>query len=127
MTLNIYLLSLPASFGGATRFFASSPYEHPNIPATYRNQPVQGCAALFRDFLWHDGEEVTGGQRKYLLRTDVVYERRVGFDFERVTEGWSEERKGSKALSLAEGLEDAGRSEEAVWWYKRALRFGVGG
>ncbi|PMD40324.1 hypothetical protein L207DRAFT_511830, partial [Hyaloscypha variabilis F] len=121
MTINIYLASLPLSHGGATRFLAPS---HEVIASI---QPVLGQALLFRDDLWHDGEELSGGV-KYLLRTDVMYSRDEEFDFERLGEfegvygALGDERKGRKALAIAEGLEDAGRGEEAVVWYKKAFR-----
>jgi hypothetical protein len=117
MTINIYLSSIPSSSAGATRFLSPT---HEVLAAV---QPVLGQALLFRDDVWHDGEEVKEGV-KYLLRTDVMYWRDEEFDFERLCEGDGEmgsERRGRRALAIAEGLEDAGRGMEAVEWYKKAF------
>jgi len=86
-----------------------------------RIQPIQGTAAVFRDTLWHDGEELIAGE-KYLLRTDVIYEREVPFDFEAMYRNLDNDGKRIKALLLAEALEDAGNGEEAIKWYKMAMR-----
>lgn len=124
----MYLNTVPVEHKGATR--ALSP-PHPSAPSTVlgKVQPLQGSAAVFRDNLWHDGEELVAGE-KYLLRTDVMYEREVEFDFETVYGvgglGLDDGGKGRKALMIAEGLEDAGNSEEAVEWYKRAFRLAPG-
>ena len=117
MTINIYLASIPSSSAGATRFLS------PTQDVLAAVQPVLGQALLFRDDVWHDGEEVKQGV-KYLLRTDVMYWRDEEFDFERLCEGDAEmgsEKRGRRALAIAEGLEDAGRGEEAVVWYKKAF------
>jgi len=69
-TVNIYLNE--EFENGATRFFdndSDQPY------AKYK--PLTGSALIFEHFtesLMHDGEEVQDGV-KYLLRTDVMYER----------------------------------------------------
>jgi hypothetical protein len=114
MTINIYLHTVPLSAGGATRFLS------PNHDVIAKVQPQLGQAALFRDDIWHDGEELTEGV-KYLLRTDVMYVRDEAFDFERLYGRMGDEGKGRKALGIAEGLEDAGRGGEAVGWYKKAF------
>jgi hypothetical protein len=59
---------------------------------------------------------------QYLLRTDIIYERDVPFDFDHMYRGLDDERRGRKAVALAEGLEEAGGGEEAMKWYKRAFR-----
>lgn len=76
---------------------------------------------MFRDDIWHDGEELRAG-RKYLLRTDVMFERIEEWSEERVWKGLSGEEKGRRALRIAEGLEDAGKGGEAVGWYRKAFR-----
>jgi 2OG-Fe(II) oxygenase superfamily len=114
MTINIYLNDVPEEHGGATRFLS------PTSEVLSKVQPTLGQAALFRDDLWHDGEELLSGV-KYLLRTDVMYVRKTEFDFERLYGALNDEGKGRKALGIAEGLEDAGRGTEAVGWYKRAF------
>ena len=115
MTINIYLASVPLPNGGATRFLS------PNHEVIASVQPVLGQALLFRDDVWHDGDELKEGV-KYLLRTDVMYWRDEEFDFERLCQGLGDREKGEKALGIAEGLEDAGNREEAVKWYKKAFR-----
>jgi len=62
---------------------------------------------------------------KWLLRTDVMYERNVPFEFERLVKRLgltTDEEKGQKALEIALALEDAGNRDEAVRWYKKAFR-----
>jgi len=68
--------------------------------------------------VWHDGKELSEGV-KYLLRTDVMYVRDRDFDFETLYRELGNKAKGSKALGVAEGLEDAGR--ERRWGGIRRL------
>jgi hypothetical protein len=75
MTINVYLKTVPESNGGATRFLS------PTQEVINKVQPLLGQAALFRDDVWHDGEELREGV-KYLVRTDVMYVRDKDFDFE---------------------------------------------
>lgn len=114
MTINIYLATVPESHGGATRFLAT------DKEVIVQVQPELGQAALFRDDVWHDGEELNDGV-KYLVRTDVMFIRDKNFDFESLYGVLDGEAKGRKALGIAEGLEDAGRGGEAVGWYKKAF------
>jgi hypothetical protein len=102
MTLNIYLATIPCSAGGTTRFLSSTQEVITKI------QPELGQALMFRDDVWHDGEELSEGV-KYLLRTDTMYARDEAFEFERLCRGMRDEEKGKKALGIAEGLEVRGR------------------
>jgi hypothetical protein len=124
MTVNIYLNTLAPTQHGATRVLQQPPSSS-LAPRTFipiaRIQPVQGSAAVFRDDLWHDGEELMDGE-KYLLRTDVRYERLVPFDFEMAYGGLPSREEGEKALEIAARLEDAGNQTEAMGWYKKAFR-----
>jgi hypothetical protein len=131
-TINIYLNTVADKNGGATRFLKSSNtaleseanfFQGPHTVVT-KVQPVLGTAAIFRDTVLHDGEELVAGE-KWLLRTDIMYQRKLSFDFERVVGrlGLStDEEKGEKALKIALALEDAGNRDEAVRWYKKAFR-----
>src|SRR6266487_4904407 len=80
MTINMYLNTVPEEMKGATRFLKdpmSTSQYHVAVgeeQVLARAQPILGTAAIFRDHLWHDGEELLGGE-KYLLRTDVMYKR----------------------------------------------------
>jgi hypothetical protein len=132
LSVNIYLNTIPSTSFGSTRILKSpfqpgsdaAPFPLPAITPDqilFKIQPVLGTAAIFRDTVWHDGEELLEGE-KFLLRTDVMYEREEEFDFERLYGKLGDREKGEKALGIAEGLEDAGNREEAVKWYKKAFR-----
>mmetsp|Transcript_22026 Transcript_22026/g.48028 ORF Transcript_22026/g.48028 Transcript_22026/m.48028 type:complete len:287 (-) Transcript_22026:272-1132(-) len=76
-TVNVYLND--GFEGGATRFYPPCQYRHesslPNPDLVISPRP--GLAAVFRHeetFLLHDGEAVRSGF-KYLLRTDIMYQR----------------------------------------------------
>lgn len=56
--------------GGRTRFYGTQLEAEPRLSFL----PQTGRLILFRHDYWHDGEAVTCG-RKYVLRTDVVFER----------------------------------------------------
>jgi len=81
-----------------------------DMKAIAKIQPVQGCASVFRDTLWHDGEELLDGE-KYLLRTDVVFERDGPFDFDRILDF---EDKKEKSWEIADRLDADGDMEEAI-------------
>ncbi|KAL2068485.1 hypothetical protein VTL71DRAFT_16583 [Oculimacula yallundae] len=121
MTVNIYLNTVPASLGGATRALCEPPAGNilsEEIKVLGKVQPEIGMGAVFRDCLWHDGEALREGI-KYLLRTDIMYEREVPFEeWDAIGDG----ARGRKALAMAEGFEDAGNYDEAVKWYKKAFR-----
>jgi hypothetical protein len=127
MTVNIYLNSVARAAGGATRVLDRS------VPGETEGefgvlgavQPVLGAASVFRDSLFHDGEVLREGV-KYLLRTDIVFEREEEFDFEGLYRGLSKKEKGNKALEIARRLEDGGSGGEAVWWYRKAFRLDPG-
>lgn len=120
MTVNIYLNTVPEALGGATRALGS-PDSAAAGKVLARIQPVLGSAAMFRDTLWHDGEELSSGV-KYLLRTDVMYEREEPFDFEKMYGDLDDEGRGKKALFIAGCLEDSGNGSEATKWYRKAVK-----
>jgi len=104
MSVNIYLNDVPEENKGATRILQ---YPHPGHKPSHnatltvlgKIQSVQGAASIFRDTLWHDGEELLTGE-KFLLRTDVMYEREGEFDFERICKGLNGTGKANKALEI---------------------------
>lgn len=123
MSVNIYLNSVPEELKGATRILEHLPH-HGNywdgveeLKAIAKIQPVQGSASVFRDTLWHDGEELLGGE-KYLLRTDVVYEREEPYDFDRILDV---EEKKEKSMEIADKLLEGGNVDEADKWYQKAF------
>jgi hypothetical protein len=124
MTVNIYLNTVPASHGGATRVLDKSKYgadDGNKYQVVGIMQPVEGMASVFRDSLFHDGERLKEGV-KYLLRTDVIYKRETPFRFEEVYVGLSAQEKAVKALNIAERLEDGGNRDGAVAWYRKAFK-----
>jgi tetratricopeptide (TPR) repeat protein len=116
MTVNIYLNTVRPENCGATRVLDGS-----DNKVLGKVQPVQGSAAVFRDSLWHDGEEVRGGV-KYLLRTDVMFIRDEPYDFDSLYADLGREEKARKALALAVRLEDGKNQQEALTWYRKAYR-----
>jgi hypothetical protein len=125
LTVNIYLNTVPESAGGATRILSSpssanfSPEEEFEVLGSC--QPLQGSAAVFRDSLFHDGEVLKEGE-KLLLRTDVLFERNMPFDFDRMYEELNKEERGRKAMNLAVRFEDGGNMTEAYLWYRKAFK-----
>ncbi|MBT9586642.1 2OG-Fe(II) oxygenase [bacterium] len=69
LTLMLYLNDGSEFVGGRTRFYNSRWAPDAELCVT----PRAGLGILFDHSLWHDGEAVAGG-RKYVLRTDVMYE-----------------------------------------------------
>jgi hypothetical protein len=121
MTVNMYLNDVPLSSGGATRVIdRSEPLDSENR-VLGRIQPIQGIAAIFRELVYHDGEPLKDGL-KYLLRTDMVFERDVSMDFEAMYGNLGNEGKGWKALEFATRLEDSGSTDAAAVWYRKAYR-----
>ena len=124
MTVNLYLNDVPLSAGGATRFldlFSPVEQEGCRYKILAEIRPVKGSAALFRELVYHDGAPLKEGV-KYLLRTDVMFERDIPMDFGSMYGTLDNEGKGRKALDLAQRLEDSGSKNEAVLWYKKAFR-----
>lgn len=117
MTVNIYLSTVPSLHGGATRVLD----ENDKNSVIGRVQPLEGMASVFRDSLFHDGEALKDGV-KYLLRTDIIFEREVPFNFESLYGDLSVEEKAIKAHMMAECLEDGGSRDAAIFWYKKAYR-----
>ena len=71
LTVMLYLNDAANFAGGATRFWAGKSPESEFLGSVI---PAEGRAVIFDHALWHDGEPVTAGT-KYVLRTDVLYER----------------------------------------------------
>ncbi|KIW25044.1 uncharacterized protein PV07_10717 [Cladophialophora immunda] len=136
MTVNIYLNTVPAEHGGATRFLLDLTTYPPGTSSSCdpqadnstssvlsQNQPVEGSAAIFRDDIYHDGKVLRSGV-KYLLRTDMMFQRARPFTFDEMypPHKFAAKERALKALDLAQRLEDAGNRDEAVRWYKLAFR-----
>ncbi|MFX0577392.1 2OG-Fe(II) oxygenase [Nocardia nepalensis] len=71
LTCMIYLNDGTEFDGGQTRFYASG---EPDAASLGVVRPETGTIVVFDHALWHDGEPVTGGT-KWVMRTDVLYER----------------------------------------------------
>ena len=123
MSVNIYLNTIPSSLGGSTRILSHSANQGDywdgvsELKAIAKIQPVQGSASVFRDTLWHDGEELLDGE-KYLLRTDILFEREEPYDFDRIL---NQEEKKEKSMEIADRLEAYGNMDEADEWYQKAF------
>jgi hypothetical protein len=156
ITVNIYLNTLPKAYEGATRIIdlvdADVPIENgvnqvhssskestkakevitfnnTNYEILYSVYPTAGTAAIFpSNGPLHDSAPVKEGE-KYLLRTDIAFQRTPGFaihtDILRSLEGEDKEKMarevGKKALEMASRLEDGG-SISAWKWYKLAFQ-----
>ncbi len=70
LTLQLYLNDATTFSGGRTRFYA----DHTARETWASLAPEAGSAICFDHRAWHDGEAVTTGT-KYVLRTDVLYEK----------------------------------------------------
>jgi predicted 2-oxoglutarate/Fe(II)-dependent dioxygenase YbiX len=70
LTCQLYLNDAASFEGGRTRFYAARDGSAIFGAIT----PEVGAAIVFDHDLWHDGEPVTAGT-KYVMRTDVMYER----------------------------------------------------
>ena len=127
MSVNIYLNDVPEENKGATRILQHPYPEYQPDPRTLltvlgKIQPVQGTASVFRETLWHDGEELLAGE-KYLLRTDLMYEREEEFDFDRICQGMDWAEKADKAMEISHALVDGGNDDEADSWRDRAVEY----
>lgn len=71
LTCMLYLNDSGEFSGGATRYYAERT-EDSGLLGVVR--PEAGTLIVFDHELWHDGEAVTSGT-KYVMRTDVLYER----------------------------------------------------
>ncbi len=126
MSLNIYLNIVPKNKKGATRILSHQENirvgQHMGLEVLGKVQPVQGRASLFRETVWHDGEELVAGE-KYLLKSDIMYEREGEFDFEKICKGLSGIEKRNKALNLFCALEESGNFSEADEWRATAMSY----
>jgi hypothetical protein len=159
ITVNIYLNTSSPGNGGATRVIMPIHSEEhdgsvddlneSNLRSTERSKkqtetfrfknklykvlysvyPVQGLAAVFPAAgPLHDGAVLLSGE-KFLLRTDIVFQRNPPFRLEtEKLEGLDAgerravaEELGKQALDLATKLEDGG-GDEAWEWYSRAFK-----
>ena len=123
-SVNIYLNDVPEEHGGATRILEHTADYMPGgdfaLNVLGKVQPVQGTGSIFRETVWHDGELLSAGE-KYLLRTDLMFEREGEFDFVKSCEGLSGRAKANKALDISYSLQDGGKSSEAEEWRARAF------
>ncbi|KAE9381029.1 hypothetical protein N431DRAFT_439926 [Stipitochalara longipes BDJ] len=123
-SVNIYLNDVPEDHGGATRILQHDidymPGSNMALNVLGKIQPVQGTASIFRETVWHDGELLSAGV-KYLLRTDLMFEREGEFDFVKSCEGLSGTAKANKALDIFYSLQEGGNSSEADEWRARAF------
>jgi predicted 2-oxoglutarate/Fe(II)-dependent dioxygenase YbiX len=71
LTCMLYLNDAREFSGGATRYYADRTEGAELLGAV---RPEAGTLIVFDHALWHDGEAVSSGT-KYVLRTDVLYER----------------------------------------------------
>ncbi|UFT00297.1 2OG-Fe(II) oxygenase [Nocardia huaxiensis] len=71
LTCMIYLNDETEFTGGTTRFHANG---DPRSPVLGDIRPERGTIVVFDHALWHTGEPVTAGT-KWVMRTDVLYER----------------------------------------------------
>jgi len=123
-SVNVYLNDVPEQHGGATRILEHTEEYMPGgdfeLKVLGKVQPVQGTCSIFRETVWHDGELLSAGE-KYLLRTDLMFEREGEFDFVESCRGLSGRAKANKALDISYSLQDGGNDLEAEEWKARAF------
>jgi hypothetical protein len=125
MSVNIYLNTVSEENKGATRVLKHEPYMGnywngiDDLTPLAKIQPVMGSASIFRDTLWHDGEELLDGV-KYLLRTDVIYQREKELDFHDLYGQLDDSEQAEKAIQISYALRDGGAHEEAEKWFDKA-------
>ena len=73
LTCMLYLNEAGEFSGGSTRYYAGRSEAAQVLGAV---RPEAGTLIVFDHALWHDGEAVSSGT-KYVMRTDVLYEREV--------------------------------------------------
>jgi prolyl 4-hydroxylase len=124
MSVNIYLNTVPEKNKGATRILQHQvdylPGGDRELIVLGKVQPAQGTASVFRETVWHDGEELLAGE-KYLLRSDIMFEREGDFDFDQICSGLNWKEKANKALNICYNLQDGGNFLEADEWRARAF------
>lgn len=92
MSVNIYLNNVTEKNQGVTRTLQHRTNNRSGdtsaLNALGRVQPVQGTTSVFRETVWHDGQEFSHGV-KYLLNTDLMFERMEELDFDNICLGLS--------------------------------------
>jgi len=119
-TLMVYLNPATKFEGGATNFLDSSapdfvPGQAKPCPVLASVLPEEGEVLLFPVDMYHEGQSLTGGE-KYILRTDVMFERA---DAPVLTPN---QEKAQEALNMAREHERQGNAAEAVACYRRAIK-----
>ena len=124
-SLKTFMLYLNSDFnGGSTNFINDKQKLYKDESGKYcaegeniicRVQPETGMAILFNHHRLHEGEQVNGN-KKYILRTDIMYTKEDG---DRLTEN---EEKGLILLQEAERLEAQHQEMKAVDCYRKAYK-----
>ncbi|MEM6992026.1 MAG: 2OG-Fe(II) oxygenase [Myxococcota bacterium] len=109
-TLMLYLNDASEFDGGATRFYGTRDGTGP----VHTVVPSAGLALVFPHDVWHDGEEIRSG-RKYVLRTDLVYERVAPRSARAGHRGYVWD-----AAATADGWVSVGRDGLVVEWAPRS-------
>jgi len=121
-TLNMYLNG--GFEGGTTNFISDSQSLYKDESGKYRAEednvlfkivPETGLALIFNHRILHEGEALRSGV-KYLMRSDIMFERQSPPDIP------DEEKKALEYLKLAEEAERTGDCHQSVEYYRKAMK-----
>jgi len=118
LTFMVYLNDQAAFEGGLTRFFET---RDPQSKVLASIAPVTGALIYFDHDLWHDGQELSGGE-KFIMRSDILYERIPSKEVDSVNSSALQQGHSGYVWTLAElpnGMIATGGRDKTVKLWKQ--------